>query len=1599
MEYTIHIVKHDDSFNRLAHRYNSSAKEIIETHNQTANPQKPLTIASTIYSGDKIHIPIKNKAADGTAYALFEFFDDEVVEVKTLVNYYGITAKELNDYNGKVIVSPIINTPVKVPIKIYTSADNKTNIESDNTSSLGICTPTPCEDGILIIQVAGLNHPKGQRIAIEDKNNKELSSTDTAAKTTQNALKKLDIETIKEDQQRLTCHLHKWDWDNKQTKDQRNLSLIINKEKGGEIRLPFASDIGETPRQNDAQLIQIVPIVPFTMVKSTALYNVGVPALARPGYLYIYQDYTQEGETKSRLWREIQIKQDEKTGKTTYHDIHLEQHYNKETDQYSGDIREAVGIALEEIWLPTSWQPKNACFKNRIAYVIEYSEVQLSAARLNYLAKNDNHVANPVTNPGKNNYFEMGFAMDVVREIFQAQSGKDITLDIENLLRISNNYDDAAAKQYGSPTVRLYNQLKRSPFPIKALPPHRPREEQLEWLLEYPAAYLYNMQGDYLVNSYEAAKTRHQEEVLEGQYRSAQGLEISAWQSVILDNVAKEYDAQITKLQQEIDIAQRVQQLFSPKPVRQSVRVPYAAPTDDQDNAQSDQQNPNYIWGAMQNVADGFKSISQQLYQSRIDDLEKQKQQFEQKKAINEKLKAFWQEKSKPENTLQSWQERDIFGCLIEDPHYQVRHLVKRLTDCHQTMTAALEEIPQFEHYNSAILVQKTLSPVLINGQVNPLITERIPEFLKNGTQRIAKHSGSVQRHLLKQHYFNLQFALCKLLQQSDTQKTWADHLSLNEQFSYSAAYLNAAQTFSLLGNITEQIDPLHSPEEIVDEGFNSTVLYQSKDAQEYLLEVSQNKDNPYHPMLWMEIKDEEPRLKVPYQCPANLPASDGSGKCRLDVVAQLASYDKIPEKNNITLDTDFLNKMMTEGDAQKMVEDYAKAGLNALNSIGGNLITSIRTNYIQLRAVQGQIIQSRQLETAANRASTAANQAANTAFNNLTGAGETAQIRLHGVDTDLFNIQNFDMLRTLNGNNPLGLAHLGALQELALQETPAVRGRKPDRSNTIERIDTSSGQTLTIERNPTTGEILTINGRPLAEVNKRVILFEGNYDQFTGRNVFGNILNNEGGIVNAVNDIEMGELSGTTSSTNANQAGLTEPPQRFIAVVYDANTPLDQLITAEHNARSQAIQAANNVFNIHNAEAAARIVLHRQRQFFLNKYAEGLDRLNNGVYRFVASPHFAGGMLGFAAIGLVNEVGSYGDTINQKGWLRANFGLASALSDMAFAAEELTFRLSRRQSIMSVWRMSIAEMNTAGIAWRFNSALARAGFSSASYLGLFQSAFALVAVVSNAIDLRYAYLENDNDGTKAALWIGLAGAGLGVIGPIVGGGLLLGPIGWAGLILIGVSIFLLYKFSTPPLETWLDNGPFGNNQAANLSHLRDPVEGYYRLLNLFANIQISVKDNPDYKLSPNVPADTKEWIMQSAQQIIEVTSLIPGLITGATSIEPIIKWKDTPKTLMASNMAAYDPSYKSPATLGKMPLENGLRVYVEKPASHLYEWAIRAQFKVVTDGHLMVFPGKANIKSAGDPYDPNKYRHANPNFWLRGLDFWADEHNNKPAS
>lgn len=261
------------------------------------------------------------------------------------------------------------------------TAANKNDQEQTQTtttekkgSSLGITTGQSCETGKLIVEIVG-EVPESyidQRIYIYKNNQPDQATTN-----------KLKRETSRTDETQKTGTLHTWDWD---SCDQGELYLEIATTKGAPIRLPLMKDAKITPRQGGihSQLNLIVPVVPMTIIKDRySLYKKHTeyqalassnPVLCRAGWIYVYY--------QGKLWRELQIRQNQTTGETTYHDARLtfdEQGKLKDTQNHQ---REAEGKALTEIWLPARWNDDAQTIQ------IFYAESQLTALRLNYLQTN-----------------------------------------------------------------------------------------------------------------------------------------------------------------------------------------------------------------------------------------------------------------------------------------------------------------------------------------------------------------------------------------------------------------------------------------------------------------------------------------------------------------------------------------------------------------------------------------------------------------------------------------------------------------------------------------------------------------------------------------------------------------------------------------------------------------------------------------------------------------------------------------------------------------------------------------------------------------------------------------------------------------------------------------------------------------------------------------------------------------------------------------------------------------------------------------------------------------------------------------------------------
>src|SRR5690606_35144444 len=107
-----------------------------------------------------------------------------------------------------------------------------------------------CEPDKFIVEVVGNQHPDTQKLVICDEAGAPLSGVTAAA--TDEVRDAEDVASL----------LKVWNWDDMPGK---SLSLEVASESGAPIRLPLlAGRLRSTPRQEETQLNQIVPIVPCT---------------------------------------------------------------------------------------------------------------------------------------------------------------------------------------------------------------------------------------------------------------------------------------------------------------------------------------------------------------------------------------------------------------------------------------------------------------------------------------------------------------------------------------------------------------------------------------------------------------------------------------------------------------------------------------------------------------------------------------------------------------------------------------------------------------------------------------------------------------------------------------------------------------------------------------------------------------------------------------------------------------------------------------------------------------------------------------------------------------------------------------------------------------------------------------------------------------------------------------------------------------------------------------------------------------------------------------------------------------------------------------
>ncbi|MFS2162061.1 hypothetical protein ACCD10_32710, partial [Pseudomonas sp. Pseusp122] len=127
-----------------------------------------------------------------------------------------------------------------------------------------------------------------------------------------------------------------------------------------------------------------------------------------------------------------------------------------------------------------------------------------------------------------------------------------------------------------------------------------------------------------------------------------------------------------------------------------------------------------------------------------------------------------WQDQACPADVLAEARQRQIYGVLLEDPRYRLRHLKSRLETCHQLLTLCAQRATQHADHGSALLVQQLLVPRQLQGQPNPLHAS-LEKLDGAGRQAINRCTAVLERAVVWQHMNSAQDLLTACLQQDIT--------------------------------------------------------------------------------------------------------------------------------------------------------------------------------------------------------------------------------------------------------------------------------------------------------------------------------------------------------------------------------------------------------------------------------------------------------------------------------------------------------------------------------------------------------------------------------------------------------------------------------------------------------------------------------------------------------------------------------------------------------------------------------------------------------------------------------------------------------------
>ncbi|WPX69810.1 hypothetical protein [Pseudomonas sp. MH9.2] len=679
-----------------------------------------------------------------------------------------------------------------------------------STLSDGPC----CEINKLIVQVTGNQHPASQRLAFYDHAGKRLDTL-TAEDKPETLKKPYFVDSA----------LHVWNWKNHYT---HRLWLEIDSVEGSPIRL-LLPEVAITLRQFDAQWNQIMPVVPFVALPgANSAHDHGTPVLCRAGFIYVFLG--------DRLWRELEVRVADE--QTTYHDIDLNRY--RMGDEIEEGPRLATGQALEDIWLPSSWNDQ------QVSPQLCFSEVQLSGPRLRRLEQDPALRAQRCQSP------DLRSSRDKFKRVFLDKPDGVAMLEAFSAF---DAYDAANQSAAGAAHVARLN-LSSHAFPVSLVAPQRARQPGYEWLLDQPGRYLCDLSGQFPAIALSAAR-QHVVRCEKGEVAyQPTSVETGAW-------------------------AHWLEQVCDPET----------------------------------QIADEF-----------------------------------WQAQPAVADVLLSARKRELYGVLLHDPHYRLRHVQTRIHDQQHLLNLCAQRASHYTHHASALLVQQLIVPQTVGGQKNPL-HQGMEKLKDQGRIDINRFTATGERVQLWRQLDMSQALLSDTLQQAETEQTLADHLSL-DGFDYVAAMHFVSRLFASLAMTPAQMDPFAVNGDVTD-AVTGISLYKAKASvgQQLISRMANEEGHALHRMLWPDLAQQD--MEAPYVQPAVADINDGNGLFRPNALLGAVSSDAVDAKQLNTLDAHLLAGLLESGSLNNTLTGTLKVVAATLISFHENLQGSVDVAEQALNATQ----------------------------------------------------------------------------------------------------------------------------------------------------------------------------------------------------------------------------------------------------------------------------------------------------------------------------------------------------------------------------------------------------------------------------------------------------------------------------------------------------------------------------------------------------------------------------------------------------------------------------------------------------------------------